>query len=205
MGHPTNDGTTAAKMGECFNQEKVVHEAINCASAETVRKFLKKLYAVSSDMKQMVENEFLAAEESGDEGPNDEKIGRTHEVNASLQNERNKQRKYDVFGPASGNKHVRPRFVACQQCREKFDVTKNNDKGCFWHDGELEVDEGHSTWYDWDETCHGDMDSDEGRKQYPEGFVWSCCEKDGKGKGCMMTAHKEVLRVVSSKKAKFGV
>ncbi|CAM6092117.1 unnamed protein product [Calypogeia fissa] len=205
MGNPTNDGTTAAEMGQCFDQEKAVHEAINCASAKTVRNFLRKLYAMSSDVKQMVENEFLAVEESGGEGPNDEKNGGTREVTASHQDGRNKLQKYHVLGPASGKKHARPRFVTCQQCRKEFDVTKNNDKACSWHDLELEVDERHSTWYDWDETCHGDMDSDENRKQYPEGFVWSCCGKDGKGKGCLTTAHKEVLRVVSSKKAKFGV
>ncbi|CAM6086049.1 unnamed protein product [Calypogeia fissa] len=100
MGNPTNDGTTAAEMG--LDQEKAVHEAINCASAKTVRNFLKKLYATSSDVKQMVENELLAVEESGGEGPNDEKNGGTHEVTASHQDGINKLQKYHVFGPASG-------------------------------------------------------------------------------------------------------
>jgi len=52
------------------------------------------------------------------------------------------------------------------------------------HDGELEVDYNADTWADWDERCHGDIDTNSMRREYPEGFIWSCCEKRGDERGC---------------------
>ncbi|EEB87969.1 hypothetical protein MPER_14459, partial [Moniliophthora perniciosa FA553] len=31
----------------------------------------------------------------------------------------------------------------------------------------------------WDEDCHGPMDTEENRKEFPENFKWSCCNEDG--------------------------
>jgi hypothetical protein len=28
------------------------------------------------------------------------------------------------------------------------------------------------------------------RKEFPEGFIWSCCEKSGEEKGCRVSAHR---------------
>jgi hypothetical protein len=49
------------------------------------------------------------------------------------------------------------------------------------HPGKLEVDLESSTWDDWD---HGKMDSDANRREYPEGFVWDCCDQTGDADGC---------------------
>lgn len=58
----------------------------------------------------------------------------------------------------------------------------------------LDVDYDSSTWYDWDERCHGPMDSEENQKSYPEGFQWLCCEKSGKARGCEKDVHRPVNR-----------
>lgn len=51
--------------------------------------------------------------------------------------------------------------------------------------GNLDINYDHDdTWADWDENCHGTMDTDENREEWPEGFVWDCCEKDGTAPGC---------------------
>jgi hypothetical protein len=47
------------------------------------------------------------------------------------------------------------------------------------HSGELEINSESHTWDDWDEGCHGPMDSKTNRSEYPDGFVWNCCEKEG--------------------------
>jgi hypothetical protein len=53
--------------------------------------------------------------------------------------------------------------------------------------GELELDE--ESFADWDEDCHGPMDTKENRTQYPENFVWSCCGEDGRSTGCVHGEH----------------
>ena len=58
-------------------------------------------------------------------------------------------------------------------------------------DLELDEDDENDFWADWDEACHGEMDTDFNREEYPEGFVWSCCQGRGDAKGCMMTAHEQ--------------
>lgn len=34
-------------------------------------------------------------------------------------------------------------------------------------------------WADWDEDCHGPMDSEENKRLYPRGFKWTCCGTEG--------------------------
>jgi hypothetical protein len=38
-------------------------------------------------------------------------------------------------------------------------------------------------WTDHDENCHGVIDTDDMREEYPEGFIWTCCEKSGDEEG----------------------
>ncbi|KAF2264845.1 hypothetical protein CC78DRAFT_494649 [Lojkania enalia] len=88
--------------------------------------------------------------------------------------------------------YVDQRFQICQQCEEEYDVTLNCKSSCVYHDCELEIDYEASTWWDWDERCHGLMDSKENREIHPEGFIWSCCEEEGTARGCMVGRHRPV-------------
>jgi hypothetical protein len=54
----------------------------------------------------------------------------------------------------------------------------------------MEVDWSGDFWADTDEDCHGPIDSDENRSEYPEGFKWSCCGQLGDAPGCEETTHK---------------
>jgi hypothetical protein len=53
----------------------------------------------------------------------------------------------------------------------------------------MEPDYDSDFWADHNEDCHGTIDSDFCRKEYPEGFIWSCCEKKGDEEGCRMSRH----------------
>ena len=53
--------------------------------------------------------------------------------------------------------------------------------------GDLEVCE--ESFADWDEDVHGPMDSSINRREYPENFMWSCCEGDGYSDGCVQGNH----------------
>ena len=50
------------------------------------------------------------------------------------------------------------------------------------HPGDLEVDYDH--WPDHDERCHGPIDTNSNRREYPSSFRWSCCEALGDEGGC---------------------
>lgn len=56
--------------------------------------------------------------------------------------------------------------------------------------GELEPDYDGDFWADHDE-CHGPIDTEESRSQYPEGFIYDCCEGDGYSEGCKTGRHVE--------------
>lgn len=55
--------------------------------------------------------------------------------------------------------------------------------------GELDVDRNSSTWDDWDEDCHGTIDLDLA-DEYPDGFVWSCCDETNEAEGCTTGPHE---------------
>lgn len=46
-------------------------------------------------------------------------------------------------------------------------------------------------WDDHDEDCHGPIDADWARDEFPDGFIWSCCnETMDKSKGCKVFMHR---------------
>lgn len=60
------------------------------------------------------------------------------------------------------------------------------------HSGELEVDDEGDFWADHDEDCHGLIDTEEMREQFPEGFFWDCCNEVGTAPGCTKGHHYAV-------------
>jgi hypothetical protein len=54
----------------------------------------------------------------------------------------------------------------------------------------MEVDYDADTWADHDENCHGPLDTKSNRRDYPEGFEWSCCDNSGDAPGCEETTHE---------------
>jgi hypothetical protein len=54
------------------------------------------------------------------------------------------------------------------------------------HPGKAFCDE--DAFEDWDESCHGRMDTKANRREYPECFLWNCC-------GCTLTSRGCVARV----------
>ena len=54
--------------------------------------------------------------------------------------------------------------------------------------GELKVDYDGEEWADWDD-AHGEIDTEENREEYPQGFMYKCCQGDGDSKGCKRGPH----------------
>lgn len=81
-----------------------------------------------------------------------------------------------------------PRWDVCANCEEEYDVSDERDEEeCRYHTGCLDVDE--EFFADHDERCHGPMDTEENRAQFPEGFNWDCCGGDALSEGCETGQH----------------
>lgn len=109
------------------------------------------------------------------------------------------------FDPRS--RAVTPRWETCGNCGEKYDPEVSREPNeCKFHPGivffipsfisktycscftgEIEVDE--ASFVDWDEDCHGPMDTLANRRSYPENFVWTCCEENTESEGCVIQEH----------------
>jgi hypothetical protein len=53
----------------------------------------------------------------------------------------------------------------------------------------MEMNDEASIWDEWEDWRDGDMDDPKNKEQYPEGFVYPCCGKDGNADGCMVGRH----------------
>lgn len=54
-------------------------------------------------------------------------------------------------------------------------------------------------WVDWDD-AHGEIDTLENREEYPQGFMYKCCQGDGDSRGCKRGPH--VSRMTSVKRSR---
>lgn len=54
----------------------------------------------------------------------------------------------------------------------------------------MDVDDEDDFWADHDENCHGEIDTEDMRKEYPEGFRWSCRQELGDKEGCHTGPHR---------------
>ncbi|KDQ59083.1 hypothetical protein JAAARDRAFT_651962 [Jaapia argillacea MUCL 33604] len=92
------------------------------------------------------------------------------------------------YGNRKRVREVAPLWEPCANCEEEFDTNEEREEGeCEFHPGDLEVDE--ASFVDWDEDCHGPMDTPSNRRSFPENFTWSCCEADGTTAGCVRGEH----------------
>ncbi|GKT64271.1 hypothetical protein ColTof4_06671 [Colletotrichum tofieldiae] len=89
--------------------------------------------------------------------------------------------------------HV-PKTDVCTQCEKDFDPDNNPPNACCYHPGDFELDEDLEFWDSVDDfddpNPHYERDSDANRKDIPEGFRWSCCERVGDVEGCEKGRHE---------------
>ncbi|KDQ14367.1 hypothetical protein BOTBODRAFT_174851 [Botryobasidium botryosum FD-172 SS1] len=82
-----------------------------------------------------------------------------------------------------------PRWEICVNCDKEYDAGEEREEGeCVYHSGSLQVE--YDRFEDWDERCHGPMDSSANRRDYPENFSWTCCGEDGTDEGCEEDEHE---------------
>ncbi|CAL1716383.1 unnamed protein product [Somion occarium] len=81
------------------------------------------------------------------------------------------------------------RWEVCARCGVEYDAGEEHEEDeCNYHSGELIVNE--EEFVDWDEDCHGPMNTKQNRKDFPENFIWTCCDEDGRSDGCESGEHQ---------------
>ena len=89
------------------------------------------------------------------------------------------------------SKHATSTHAVCLNCNDLFDYASNEEGDCVYHDGHLEETYDSDVWVDHDEDCHGVIDSDELRCEYPKKYIWECCEQSGEKRRCRTGKHRE--------------
>ncbi|KAH7067471.1 hypothetical protein BKA63DRAFT_570770 [Paraphoma chrysanthemicola] len=149
------------------DDKQALFAAIDAANLNRVRAVLREICSESPEAYRLASEKLLVKVDgfkSPENGNGDSSGGMTGGVNG---------------GTTGTKRKAQNRYDTCIQCEQEYDVLENHDKACVWHEGETEPDYDGDFWADHDERIHGIIDSEESREEYPEGFVWDCCQKRG--------------------------
>ncbi|KAL2017188.1 hypothetical protein VTK56DRAFT_2508 [Thermocarpiscus australiensis] len=90
----------------------------------------------------------------------------------------------------SRKRKLPPREVfICLRCQQAYSEAENASDACLYHPGDLLLDYESEAWVG----CVGDevRDDEDARRDNPEGFPWTCCEKSGCERGCTRDWHQQ--------------
>ncbi|KAK4198049.1 hypothetical protein QBC40DRAFT_267086 [Triangularia verruculosa] len=80
----------------------------------------------------------------------------------------------------------------CEKCECLYFEEDNEEGECWFHDGNCEPNDESSVWDDWEDWREGPVDDPKNRYEYPEGFLWDCCNKQADAEGCKNGKHRPV-------------
>ncbi|KAE8361325.1 hypothetical protein BDV27DRAFT_160838 [Aspergillus caelatus] len=158
------------EMAPQDEQFELLLNAIDSASRDTLQAVLKAMCR---------DDQSTRDRDEGSDGEENEES----EVENSRPKERRLNRK------SSGSKRLRQRYAYCENCDKEFDVTQNTNTSCKFHldychpDGEFFVDD--------DQYDNGDYDNGEALEEFPEGYIYECCERRANEEPCTVDKHRE--------------
>ncbi|KAF8847921.1 hypothetical protein BDZ45DRAFT_698792 [Acephala macrosclerotiorum] len=221
---PSHDSTRLPPLGEILNYgrprpqpppqrvetpkvSRVLADAIHTMDEELLRRTVLEYCESLPALREGFETKFLVKAkdviryhaDSDSEDDKESLMGSDNE-NADYDSQREKKPK----PIALMDDELTPRYTTCENCAQKFDVTKNDKRLCYWHTGDKEVYDDDDFWADHDEDCHGIIEDLKDDSTYDEGFRWSCCDEDGSSPGCQNTRHKASVNQVVEKASSRG-
>ncbi|KAK3948182.1 hypothetical protein QBC32DRAFT_318058 [Pseudoneurospora amorphoporcata] len=111
-----------------------------------------------------------------------------------------RSREYPLKRKATDEEEEEPekKLAYCIHCEEKFDPEDEDDDGCYYHSGDMEVNRYSDDWRvdagidSWESGSGSeyDLDTDEMRWMCPGGFTWDCCGESGNSMGCERRYHE---------------
>ncbi|ETS79020.1 hypothetical protein PFICI_08873 [Pestalotiopsis fici W106-1] len=152
---------------------RVVSAAIEKADLKALRSVLKSMCESSEECRKQAAQRLLLSVPTGS-------------------NKRKSEQSPQEAEDASDNKKAKTvvsRFEKCITCKKVFDITTNRDDSCQTHSAYLEIDD--DVFPDDDEIANGHVDpyTDWRREEWPEGFIWQCCDRHIKETPCVIQRH----------------
>ncbi|KAH8704078.1 hypothetical protein BGW36DRAFT_458210 [Talaromyces proteolyticus] len=142
------------------------------------REIITKKLVITEDQAQCGENN------SSGEGDTSEDLETSDDSDASSE-----EQEVTSAAPKTSSKRLRPRYAWCINCEKDFDTTENTKKSCRYHPEYCEADS--DEFPDHDERCHGPMDTPENRENFPDRFVFECCDRTLEEEPCKVGWHVE--------------
>ncbi|EJP70596.1 uncharacterized protein BBA_00226 [Beauveria bassiana ARSEF 2860] len=81
-------------------------------------------------------------------------------------------------------------LAICVQCKQAFSVLTRAENSCHYHPGTRWADESNEAWEDHFVNTDGPMETEENMEDWPDAFVWDCCQKTGSARGCKVGQHR---------------
>lgn len=204
---------------------KALSDAIDGMNLSYLRQLVKKECETNARMRHLLESTNLVQgkeidryhhdTESEDDKESEIESELESEVEPEDSDEEVEEPEKKVYPIAIGDDEYTSRYAVCENCKERFDITSNCVRDCYWHEGKIvppivlssescsnmlagdkELDYESDIWADHDERCHGLMDSFEDDPHYADGFRWTCCDADAANEGCKYTKHKAAVNEV---------
>ncbi|PWY90689.1 hypothetical protein BO70DRAFT_376559 [Aspergillus heteromorphus CBS 117.55] len=126
--------------------------------------------------------------DADDDDDDTEKSDVEDESESEGSNTARKRKRTQPEEDSAGPKKIRLRYAICMNCEEEYDVTDNTSESCKYHPGEPEPDDDFFAGHD--ERTWRDIDTPENREEYPQGFIYECCGKNGE-EPCTTDWHRE--------------
>ncbi|GAB1197986.1 hypothetical protein APSETT444_007292 [Aspergillus pseudonomiae] len=193
-------GPSVQEMSQQDEQFELLLEAIGSASRGTLQSILKAVCRSDQSTRDRVSKSLLITEDqvrppSPSSEEDDEECVNSDVEQSEDEQSHPKERNSNQQTP--GSKRLRQRYAYCENCEQEFDVTQNTSTSCKYHpdscypDGDFFVDD---DYYNNGEYDHGEM-----LEEYPEGYIYECCDRRGDEEACTVERHMER---VSSKRQK---
>ncbi|KAL2846149.1 hypothetical protein BJY01DRAFT_213508 [Aspergillus pseudoustus] len=158
-------------------------------SPETRRLATERLLIDKSQKRVVSESGSGSESESGEEDDAEDKNHEDHDPPSSV----------TAAAPSHLKRQI-SRYARCENCGKEFDVTTNTSKSCTYHPKDCEpTEEMYVDMYDGDDF---EVDSPEMREDFPEHFMFWCCQSTLKDnpEGCKIGWHVAVTESPKKKK-----
>ncbi|KAI1755674.1 hypothetical protein F4782DRAFT_527039 [Xylaria castorea] len=158
------------------NQDALLARAIDNADEHTLRRVLRSMCQASESCRKEAMDRMLATRKR-------DIIELSDSSDDDTQKQIKKQKKVEVTQIS--------RFEKCKTCDKTYDVTLNNNTACQMHPGGLEIDP--DVFPDDDDVQYDirsiDVYTDWRREEWPEGFIWQCCDEPHNATACQIQRH----------------
>ncbi|OGM47326.1 hypothetical protein ABOM_003834 [Aspergillus bombycis] len=186
-------GLSVQEMCHQDDQVELLLEAIDSASRRTLQSVLKTVCLSDQPTRDRVSKSLLITEDQvrpaspSSEEDDDEESMNSDDEQSEDEKPPLKERHSNQQTP--GSKRLRPRYAYCENCEQEFDVTQNTSTSCKYHtdscypNGDCFVND--DCYYD------GGYDNGEMLEEFPERYIYECCDRRGHEEGCTAERHSE--------------